>query len=291
MIAPCVSHAQIIADPTAAGNQQPTVLAAPNHVPLVNIQTPSAAGVSRNAYRQFDVPQQGAILNNSRTPTQTQLGGSVQGNPWLATGSARVILNEIHSNYPSQLRGHVEVAGQGAQVVVANPSGVTCDGCGFINAHRATITTGTPIMHSGNLESFRVQGGGVTITGQGMDARTTNYTDILTRAAQIHAGIWAKQLNVVTGTNQISVDQNKGDLKVQDITVTPAATANFASSHSSHPEGPRHHSLDRSTIGDANVAPVLAVDTAQLGGMYAGKITLLAPALMANSRPAAVALA
>src|SRR5436309_3509943 len=38
-----VAYAQIVADPTAPGNQRPTVLAAPNNVPLVNLQTPSAA--------------------------------------------------------------------------------------------------------------------------------------------------------------------------------------------------------------------------------------------------------
>ncbi|HSX92511.1 MAG TPA: ESPR-type extended signal peptide-containing protein, partial [Hydrogenophaga sp.] len=92
------ANAQIVADPTAPGNQRPTVLTAPNGVPLVNITTPSAAGVSRNTYRQFDVGTPGAILNNSRTATQTQLGGGVAGNPWLATGPARVIVNEVNSN-------------------------------------------------------------------------------------------------------------------------------------------------------------------------------------------------
>ena len=79
-----ISHtalAQIRSDPSAPGNQRPTVLLAPNGVPLVNIQTPSAAGVSRNTYSQFDVQPNGAILNNSRTDTATQLGGWVQGNP------------------------------------------------------------------------------------------------------------------------------------------------------------------------------------------------------------------
>lgn len=74
------AHCQITADPSAAGNLRPTVLTAPNGVPLVNIQTPSAAGVSRNVYRQFDVSAQGAILNNSRTDVQTQLGGWVGAN-------------------------------------------------------------------------------------------------------------------------------------------------------------------------------------------------------------------
>ena len=82
-----LAHADIIADKSAPKNQQPIILNAPNGVPLVNIQTPSAAGVSRNTYSQFNVKHNGAILNNSRTNVQTQLGGWVQGNPYLATGS------------------------------------------------------------------------------------------------------------------------------------------------------------------------------------------------------------
>jgi len=74
----CASaHAQIIADPNAPGAQRPTILQAPNGVPLVNIQTPSTAGVSRNGYRQFDVGIEGAILNNARNNAQTQLVGWV----------------------------------------------------------------------------------------------------------------------------------------------------------------------------------------------------------------------
>ena len=86
----------IVADHTAPANQRPVVTQAANGVPLVNIQTPSAAGVSRNTYSQFDVNSQGVILNNSRINVQTQLGGFVQGNPYLAAGTARVILNEVN---------------------------------------------------------------------------------------------------------------------------------------------------------------------------------------------------
>ena len=68
------AHAQIIADRTAPANQRPTVLTTPSGAPLVNIQTPSAAGVSRNTYSQFDVTQQGAVLNNSRTGAVSQVG-------------------------------------------------------------------------------------------------------------------------------------------------------------------------------------------------------------------------
>ncbi|MCI1007627.1 filamentous hemagglutinin N-terminal domain-containing protein, partial [Herbaspirillum sp. C7C8] len=67
--------------------------------------------------------------------------------------------NQINSSDPSYLRGFIEVAGNRAQVIIANPSGITCAGCGFINAQRATMTTGTPVIRQGNLESYRVGGG------------------------------------------------------------------------------------------------------------------------------------
>lgn len=154
-----VAGTQIIADKGAPTSQQPTILNSANGTTQVNIQTPSAGGVSRNTYTQFDVGQEGAILNNSRNNTQTQIGGWVQGNPWLATGEAKVILNEVNSSNPSQLKGYIEVAGKQAQVVIANPSGLICDGCGVINADRFTLTTGQAVMNQGYLESFRVREG------------------------------------------------------------------------------------------------------------------------------------
>lgn len=235
-----LANAQIVADPGAPGNQRPTVLETPNGVPLVNIQTPSGAGVSRNTYRQFDVGQQGAILNNARTNTQTQLGGWVQGNPWLARGTARVILNEVNSSDPSRLNGYVEVAGDRAQFVIANPAGISCDGCGFINADRATITTGRPVINGGSLESYRVQRGAIQVNGKGMDASATNYTDLIARSVEANAGIWARQLQVTTGTNEVSADH----ARVQ-------------------------------TIAASGDAPVFALDVGALGGMYSQKIVLV----------------
>ena len=214
--------AQIIADRTAPGNQQATVLQTASGLPQVNIQTPSSAGVSRNTYSQFDVSSKGAILNNSRTDTSTQIGGLVQGNPWLATGSARVILNEVNSSNASQLNGYIEVAGQRAEVIVANPAGIAVNGGGFLNASAVTLTTGTAVMNAGSLDSFRVRGGSVFVDGAGLDTNTADYTNILARAAQINAGIWAKDLKVVTGgCSQVEIltpsapkdaNQNNGNL-------------------------------------------------------------------------------
>ncbi|WP_146680459.1 two-partner secretion domain-containing protein, partial [Neisseria meningitidis] len=102
----------IVADKSAPAQQQPTILQTGNGIPQVNIQTPTSAGVSVNQYAQFDVGNRGAILNNSRSNTQTQLGGWIQGNPWLARGEARVVVNQINSSHSSQLNGYIEVGGR-----------------------------------------------------------------------------------------------------------------------------------------------------------------------------------
>ena len=242
-----IANTQIIADKSAPNSQQATILNSSNGLTQVNIQTPSAGGVSRNTYTQFDVGQEGAILNNSRNNTQTQLGGWVQGNPWLANGEAKVILNEVNSSNPSQLKGYLEVAGKSAQVVIANPSGLVCDGCGVINADRFTLTSGQAVMNQGYLESFRVRDGQVTIEGKGLDGSLTPYTDIYTRALNVNAGLYANNLNVALGQNDIHV-------KDQVMPQINTATANL----STNPNKPN-----------------FALDVGQLGGMYAGKIFLV----------------
>ena len=213
--------AQIRVDANAPADQRPTIHQTGNGVPLVNIQTPTAAGVSRNSYSQFDVSNQGVILNNSRTHTATQLGGWVDGNPWLATGSARVILNEVNSTNPSHLNGWIEVACQSAQVVTANPAGITCNGCGFINTPQATLTTGMPTFYQGHLTGYRIEGGQITIEGLGLDGRQADALTILTRSAAINAGLWAQRANLVTGTGQIAVDANGQPVGIQPIIISP----------------------------------------------------------------------
>lgn len=248
LLAALPSQAQIIADPSAPGNQRPVILNTANGLPQVNIQTPSAAGVSRNTYSQFDVQAQGAILNNSAANVQTQLGGWIAGNPMLAGGTARVILNEVNSSNPSYLKGYVEVAGSRAEVIIANPSGIQVNGGGFINASTVTLTTGTPVMNGGNLESYQVTGGRIQIEGLGLDTRTASTTQILARAAEVNAGLWANHLKLVLGANQV----NAAD-----------------------PTGETTGSTPVPIVAKADEAkPRFALDVAALGGMYAGHIYL-----------------
>uniref|UniRef100_UPI000D305496 two-partner secretion domain-containing protein n=1 Tax=Neisseria weaveri TaxID=28091 RepID=UPI000D305496 len=231
--------ADIQADRHAPANQQPVVLQTANGLPQVNIQTPTTGGVSVNQYQQFDVSRRGAILNNSRRNTQTRLGGWIQGNPMLAGGEARIIVNQVNSSNPSLLNGYIETAGKRAEVVIANPSGIQVDGGGFINAAGVTLTTGKPLIGNGGLEGFQVREGRVSVSGEGLDGSTADYTRILTQAAEINGRVWAKDLNITAGRFDMAADG----------------------------------SVQAAGSGENSET---AIDTGVLGGMYAGKITLTA---------------
>ncbi|MCT4716623.1 hemagglutinin repeat-containing protein [Enterobacteriaceae bacterium H18W14] len=233
-------QAAIVADKSAPGNQQPTIIGTANGTPQVNIQTPSAGGVSRNTFSQFDVDRKGAILNNSRKNTATQLGGMVTGNPWLAKGEAKIVLNEVNARDPSKLNGYIEVAGQKAQVVIASPSGITCNGCGFINAGRATLTTGSAQLQNGNITGYLVDRGDIVVDGKGLDSTRQDHTDIIARAVKVNAAIHANDLQVTTGRNKVDAAHEQ--------------TAILAD--------------------NGRTKPQLALDVSQVGGMYAGKIRL-----------------
>ncbi|SDU21849.1 DUF637 domain-containing protein [Pseudomonas orientalis] len=220
-----------------------TVGAAGNGVPVVSIATPNGAGLSHNQFKDYNVGPNGVILNNGNGPmVNTQLGGIIVGNPNLKGGAASVILNEVNGGSASQLRGYTEVAGQSAKVIVANPYGVTCSGCGFINTPNVTLTTGKPIIDpTGQLKSYQVDGGAVTIDGEGLNASNVDRFDIITRSAKINAQINARELNVIAGRN---------DVDAQSLKTTVRAD-------------------------DGSAKPELAIDSSALGGMYAGAIKLV----------------
>ena len=198
----------IVADPNAPKTEQPTILNTASGATQINIQTPTAGGVSMNQYQQFDAPSNGTILNNSRTNANTQTAGWIQGNPWLATGTARIIVNQVNSSNPSLLNGNIEVAGNRAEVIIANPAGIQVNGATFINAARTTLSTGKPIIDNGNLAGYQVNQGQISINGQGLNTQGSDYTDILARSVQINAGIWANQLKVTTGANTVNASND-----------------------------------------------------------------------------------
>lgn len=211
-------------------------------VPVINIATPNAAGVSHNTYKDFSVGTPGAVLNNSIAAGQSQLAGQLNANANLNGKAADLIINEVTGSTRSDLQGKIEVFGNKANVLIANPNGITCDGCGFINTPSATLTTGKPVLdQQGALEALEVKKGSITIGGKGLDGSATDYVDILSRATELNGKINAKNLTLTQGSNRV-------DFKTG--TIAP--------------------------IAGEGAKPLLAVDTKALGGMYAERIRLVA---------------
>ena len=218
-----------------------------NGVPIVNIATPNAQGLSHNKFTRYDVEANGLVLNNGNTSQaarQSQLAGQVVGNTNLTTQATK-ILNEVVSNRRSVLAGFTEVLGGKADVIVANPYGITCSGCGFINTDRVTLTTGLPnVSLDGRLAGFSVTGGDVLINGAGVNATAQQLLDIVTRSLTIQG-----QINTsASGTLGITTGLNAWDYDTRSVTGSTTATES---------------------------APTLAVDSSVLGGMYAGRIRLI----------------
>ena len=231
----------IMPDPKAEARHQPQVEETANGIPLVNITAPSSGGVSRNEYETFNVPDKGAILNNSYTLSKTELAGYVQGNNNMAERPAKIIVNEVTGAGPTSMDGFLEVAGNRADVVIANPNGITVNGGGFINTGKAFLTTGKPVYDGeDHLQRFDITGGDILIEGKGLGGKETGSLAILSRAVKINAGIWAKDLHITTGANTV-------DAKT----------------------------LEASAIEGKGERPAFALDTAAIGGMYAGRITLV----------------
>ncbi|ELY4524753.1 hemagglutinin repeat-containing protein [Cronobacter turicensis] len=213
-----------------------------NGVPVVNIARPNAAGISHNQFKDYNVGQEGVILNNATGQlNKTQLGGLIQNNPNLKAGQeARGIINEVTGGSRSQLNGYTEVAGKAANVMVANPYGITCNGCGFINTPNVTLTTGKPVLDAaGNLSALEVTRGTISVEGKGLDASQSDALSIISRATEVNAAIHARDLNVTAGANRVNADGSRTAM-----------------------------------AGEGN-APVVAVDTGALGGMYANRIRLV----------------
>ena len=236
------AEAPILPDTTAPGNRYPLVQETANGIPLVNISAPTAGGVSRNDYDRFNVPAKGAILNNSYTLSKTELAGYVQGNANMAQGPAKIIVNQVTSGNPTTMNGFLEVAGHKADVIIANPNGITVNGGGFINTARAILTTGKPEYdHKERLKDFRIDNDAtILITGNGLNGKKADTLELYSRAAEIKAAIFGNTVHVTTGANVI--DANTGKV---------------------------------TAIEGKGKKPEIAIDVKDLGGMYAGRIFLI----------------
>ncbi len=137
VIAP--AQAAPILDPLAPINSTPRLETTARGVPVLHIAPPDAGGLSHNRLQQLDIDALGLIFNNSTRGGTTLLGGQIGPNTQLGGTPARTILTEITGPLPSRLAGPLEIFGTPAWAIIANPNGITCNGCGILNAPRLTL--------------------------------------------------------------------------------------------------------------------------------------------------------
>jgi filamentous hemagglutinin len=220
---------------------KPTVDAALNGVALINLSRTDNHGVSHNKFTDYNVNSSGLILNNSTSAGVSQLGGAIYANPNYANGqAASLVINEVTGSRKSNLLGYTEMFGKRADFILANPNGIVCNGAGFINMPRITLSTGTPVFDQGLFRGLNVPGGDISIEGAGLNAQNTDYFAIVTRMASLNGSLWGRDVSIITGT---------GYYNYNDKVFTQKE--------------------------DPNGKPLFAIDASALGSIYAGRISLI----------------
>jgi filamentous hemagglutinin len=234
------------ADPKANPANQPAVTTpTTGKAPVVNIVTPGQGGVSHNVWKDYNVGKEGIVFNNATQAGQSQLLGQMGANPNLANGTyAKLILNEVTGGNLSQLLGYTEIFGHSADFILANPAGVTCNGCGFINTPRVTLTTGTPDFgQDGAFKGFSVSGSGsIRFEGAGADISGLQTFDVVSRSIFMGGAIDDAALAADVG---LFAGRNSFDYAARTVT---------------------------SLADDGSKKPGYAIDTNAAGAIRAGKI-------------------
>lgn len=228
----------------------PSITHSPNNIEIINITTPNAKGISNNHYIDFNIKPKGAILNNSlQSITSTHLAGFISSNPHLKDFSASLILNQVTSANPSYLLGMLEVAGDKASVLIANPNGIVCKSCGFSNVANLALSTAL-------IEDK------LALNEKWLNNNTIN-------------------TNSINSINNINTINNKNNANNIDNTNTPnnntanaLSNANSTQSHQSLQEQLKHNLSLRVQKGHINIDSLNASNTTTL--------TLLSKSLKIN---------
>ncbi len=236
------------------GGTATTVTTSANGRQTVSI-APAVFGVSNNTYTSFNVGKPGAALDNTSI-------------------NARTIVNQVTGTNPSLIEGQIAVLGSRANVILANPNGITVNGGSFVNTGHVALTTGQVSFSDVQLASgqfqrnvvLNTQGGTITV-GPGGLAGTLIGLDLIAKTVQLNGPV----------TNRFS----SATAYVRAVAGTTQVTLNTGISPDDN--GNDWLSLANSQIANPNS---IAIDVEPAGSITAGSIRLIATDLGAGVRTA-----
>jgi len=271
---------------TPDGTTNTQIDRAANNVPIVNIATPNAGGLSHNKFENFNVNPSGLILNNAignqNGVVQTQIGGLINDNANLKnSGAASIILNEVTSNNISYIRGYIEIADKKADLVLANPAGFVFNGGGFINVDRFSAVVGSSNQFNPNPNdlTFRLSDNAyavtqgflpkLTIMGAGIDLENITSTDLVANVMNIVAPVYGlkREKNAQAFLAQAGMSDSESQEATNDVNLrTGDASFNYLT---------KTVTSDNTTPG-SNLPDQVAIDASALGKIQAGRIFIVA---------------
>ncbi|QCP55087.1 filamentous hemagglutinin N-terminal domain-containing protein [Trinickia violacea] len=225
------------------GGTATSVSTAANGHQIVNI-APAFGGVSHNTYSSFNVSAAGADLNNVGI-------------------NARTIVNQVTSTNPSLIQGAINVLGPRANVILANPNGITVDGGSFQNTGHVVLSTGQVSFDDLTLAPGVTQRNVVLTTNQGgIRIGPGGLSGTL-----VNLDLIAKQL-AVNGPVTNSYTSSTSGIRA----IVGSSTNTYDTGFSPSDNG--HDWLIRTTSPGATRAG-MAVDITAAGGLTAGRVQLI----------------
>ncbi len=205
---------------------------------------PAIGGVSNNTYSSFNVSKAGADLNNVGI-------------------NARTIVNQVTSTNPSLIQGNINVLGPRANVILANPNGVTVDGGSFTNTGHVVLSTGQVSFSDLTLAPGVVQRnvvlttdrGAITIGPGGLSGTLVNL-DLIAKQLSINGPVTNDFTSSTSGIRAIA-----GDSKTTyDTSFSPSDNG---------------HDWLIGTSSPGTKSNAVAVDITAAGGLTAGRVQLI----------------
>ncbi|KVP59015.1 filamentous hemagglutinin [Burkholderia ubonensis] len=236
----CALAAGIVPD----GGTATSVSLAPDGRQLVNL-APAVAGVSSNTYSSFNVTAAGATLNNTGI-------------------NARMIVNQVTSTNPSLIQGQIDVAGPRANVVLANPNGITVNGGSFVNTGHVALSTGNVSFNDVQIAPGVIQRNvvldtatGTIVVGPGGLASALIGLDLIAKTIRIDGPVNNTFTSPTAGVRLLA-----GSSRVELNTgLSPSDNANDW--------------LTRSATMNPDTASSYAIDITAAGSLTSGRVQLI----------------